>query len=326
VRRVFACLALVGCALVSCGGTTGDQLISFTAFASGAPGAAQPFTAGGYSITLTSAKMHVGAVFFDEAPLATGAEGPICIATGVITAQVPASVDVDLLSAAPQEFAVYGNGSADTALSWQMWLTDGDINEANTDRMASLQGIATRISDGTPFSFGAIVSINNNRLAPESDPSQPGAMPICKERIVQIGGIDIHFFNGGVLNVTIDPRVWFNEDLDFSALPTVNSTNCLEGDPLVAISPASYANPPEQPATTTCGDSAQPCCTDASGTPLANGACANALVCTSGTCGPAYCIPNTNFASGVGASQGANLFNGILTGGPAAYAVTYSHE
>ena len=36
-----------------------------------------------------------------------------------------------------------------------------------------------------------------------------------------------------------------------------------------------------------------------------------------------YCIPDTNFAAGLGASQGQTLFSGILTGGAAAYHVDY---
>jgi hypothetical protein len=257
----------------SCNGTTGDRLVTFSAYASGAPGASQPFTVGGFSVQLTTAKMHIGAAYFDESPPgATGFDSPVCIASGIYAAQVPGPVDVDLLSTDPQEFSVYGSGSADTALSWQIWLTDGDINEANLAHVVDLQGVATRVSDGTEFSFGAVVTVNDNRLPTASDPSQPGLNPICKERIIQVGGVHLTFFPGGTLTMTIDPRGWFNLNLDFSSLPLRTGGSCLGSAP-----------------------------------------------------GPTYCIPDTNFATGPGASQGQNLFTGILTGGPEAYFVRYSH-
>jgi hypothetical protein len=258
----------------ACNGTTGDELIPrFAVYAAGAPGASEPFTAGGFTIQLTKAKMHIGALYFDESPPSTGFDSPICIAAGIYAAQVPGPADVDLLSTAPQEFSVYGNGTADTALSWQIWLTDGDINEPNTAQMVDLEGVATRISDGAEFSFGAVVTINDdNRLPTTSDPSQPGLNPICKERIVQIGGIDVAFFPGGTLYVTVDPRGWFKLNLDFSTLPLGTSASCAGNSP-----------------------------------------------------GPAYCIPDTSFATGAGATQGQNLFTSILTAGPAAYSVRYSN-
>jgi hypothetical protein len=219
--------------------------------------------------------MRIGAVYVDEAPLASGAEGPTCIDPGVYAAQVPGGVEVDLLSSAPQEFSVLGNGTADLGLSWEIWLTDGDINETNTAHMVDLQGVATRVSDGTPFSFGAIVTINDNRLIPVSDPSQPGLNPICKQRIIQIGGIALTPFQGGALYVTVDPRQWFDLNLDFSTLPLASSATCQGIDPDPDFGSAQY------------------------------------------------CIPDTNFATGLGASQGQLLFSGILTGGQGAYAVSF---
>jgi hypothetical protein len=287
----FAALGVAVASAASCNGTTGDDLFTFSAYAEGASGAGAPFTAGGYCVQLTSAKMHIGAVYVDQSPLETATEGPICIAPGVYTAQVAGGVDVDLLSTKPQEFTVYGNGTADTGLSWEIWLTDGDVNEANPQtHMVDLQGTATSgaCADGAPvtgaasFPFAAIVTINDNRLIPASDPSQPGLNPICKQRIVQIGGVDLTFFRGGSLYVTVDPRAWFHLGPDFSTLPPVTSDVCLTGDPLVSIDPAADFG------------SAQ------------------------------YCIPDTNFATGAGAEQGAELFSGILTGGASAYAIRYS--
>ncbi len=275
--RGLAALApfvLLTAASNGCNGTTGDALVTFPAYARGAAGAGDPFTVDGFDVTLTSAKMRIGAVYVDESPPATGAEGPTCIAPGVYAAQVPGGVEVDLLSTQPQEFSVYGNGTEDPGLSWQLWLTDGDVNEVNTAHMVDLQGVATRQSDGATFSFGAIVTINDNRLIPASDPAQPGMNPICKQRIVQVGGIDLTPAATGALYVTVDPRAWFSLDLDFSTLPFVTSDSC-------QIDPGSDYGDAE------------------------------------------YCIPDTNFASGLGASQGQLLFSGILTGGAAAYSIAF---
>jgi hypothetical protein len=324
-------LALLGVAAIcasaaACYGTTGDALVTFSAYAQGTPVAAQPFVVNGFTIQLTAAHMYIGALYFDESPPSTSFDQPVCIATGVYAAQVPGPVPVpvDLLSAKPEEFSVYGNGSADVAVSWQIWLTNGDINEANLGtHMVDLEGTATR--GGQAYSFGAIVTVNNNRLSPVTNPATPGENPICKERIIQLAPIDIRFSNGGTLTVTIDPRGWFNENIDFSTLPQVTDENCLQGDPLLPVNPSDYALALETSSGDAgCGSSAQPCCTDDAGTPLATGGCDGALTCNDGVCGPMYCIPNTNFAMGAGALQGQELFNGILTGGPAAYSVTYS--
>ena len=272
--RVVA-LAALGIATLGCNGTTGGALVTFHAYAEGATGATQPFTVNGFEVRLTRAKMRIGAVYIDESPLATGAEGPTCIDPGVYAAQVPGGVEVDLLSSRPQEFSVLGNGTADLGRSWQIWLTDGDINEANEAHMVDLEGTATRLSDGATFSFGAVVTINDNRLIPVSDPSQPGLNPICKQRIIALGGIALTPFQGGALHVTVDPRRWFALNLDFSTLPLVSSASCQSGGP-----GADY------------GDAA-------------------------------YCIPDTNYATGPGASQGQLLFAGIHAGGDGAYAVSF---
>jgi hypothetical protein len=240
MRRLAPLLvpAALGLAAASCNGSTGNKLISFSAFARGAPGASQPFMAeGGYRIQLTLARMLIGAVYVDEAPIGNQAGGPTCIIPDVFAAQVPGPVTVDLLSDKPQEFSVYGQGTLDTGASWQIWLTDGNVNEANRSHIVDLQGTATRVSDGMAFPFAAIVTINDNRLVTVVDPAQPGANPICKKRIIAIGGIDTRFFDGGTLTVTVDPRQWFHFDYRFDSLPSIDSDTCLTGDTSIPVDP-----------------------------------------------------------------------------------------
>ena len=282
-QRLVPGVALASAALValSCNGTTGNGLITFTAYARGAPGASRPFTAGGYRVELTRARMRIGAVYVDEAPLGNQAGGPVCIAPDLFAAQVPGPIEVDLLSEQPQEFSVYGQGTLDVGLSWQMWLTDGDINAQNRAHMVDLQGTATRTSDGTAVPFAAIVTINDNRLVTTVNPAEPGNNPICKQRIVLVGGIDTAFFEGGKLTVTVDPRPWFHFDYDFASLPPVQSATCVTGDTSVPVDPALDF-----------GDAA-------------------------------VCIPNTDYATGAGSEEGAELFAAILGGGSAAYSLSY---
>jgi hypothetical protein len=264
--------------------------------------------------------MHIGAVYFDEAPPGTGFDGPVCIASGVYAAQVPGPVDVDLLSSAPQEFTVYGNGSTDTAQSWQVWLTDGDVNEVNFTPIVQLEGTATDTS-GAVVSFGAVVTINAvNRSKGSSDPSQPGNNPLCKVRIVQIP-TDIAFAPGGTLTITVDPRVWFSQQslpIDFSPgqLPTVMDPNC-NPDSAVFMNPQDYGLAPETPppSTQTCGGSGQSCCVGST--------CLGALTCTNDVCAPTFCIPNSSFLTGAdpGSTAGFDLFSEVISGAP--FSVSY---
>jgi hypothetical protein len=245
-RRALS--ALVGLALVACNGTTGDALITFPAFARGAEGASEAFAANGWQIQLTYAQMHIGALYVNEAPPGSTFDQPVCISTGVYAAQVPGGVEVDLLSTDPQPFTVEGNGSADVGLSWEVWLTTGDVNAADNTgpglpNIVDLQGTATRPSDGAQFGWAATVTIDtSNRGLPVNDPGQPGLNPICKQRVVQIGGIDMPLFAGGQLVVTVDPRQWFNVPIDFSTLPSVASDAC-EIDQSSSYGSAQYCIP-----------------------------------------------------------------------------------
>ncbi len=45
--------ALAAVAVDACNGTTGDQLVSFAAYAAGARGAGQPFSVDGYTVERT---------------------------------------------------------------------------------------------------------------------------------------------------------------------------------------------------------------------------------------------------------------------------------
>jgi hypothetical protein len=311
-RSLFSLLFASAVAGAACNGTTGDQLISFSAYAVGAKDATRPFVVGGYQIQLMTAKMHIGAVYFDESPPSTGFDSPVCITPDIYAAQVAGSVDFDLLSTKPKEFSVYGEGSADVALSWDIWLNDGlaadDIDGVNHLQMVDLTGVATRLSDGIPFSFGAIVTINNTTSGPgaravaPTNPAEPGQYPICKARIIQLGGLVLGFYQGGTLTVTVDPSGWFSAaSIDFASLDPSSSADCQADD----NANASYEN----------GVSCSP-----------GGTCDHGFICNAfdNQCMAAYCIPDTSYGTGPGAEAGADFFAALEGAGPLAYSVTYS--
>jgi hypothetical protein len=285
-RAALSVLALivVGLTVAACNGTTGDELVSFNAYAAGAKGAGEPFSIGGYTVQLTYAQMYVGAVYVNEAPPGSGGtfNSPVCIDPGIYCAQVPGGLEVNLLDPSPQPFPVQGNGSADLGLSWEVYLVDGDVNDPENTGFgipdtADLLGTATRESDGTVYSWFATVTINQeNRGLPTEDPGQPGLNPICKQRILELGDISLTLAQGVSMLLTIDPRGWFKTPIDFSSLPAVATDQCgLD--------------------TTSMVGTAQYCIPDSS-----------------------------NLSGGVlGAQQGAQLYTGLFTAGGASYTLSY---
>jgi len=304
--------------VAACNGTTGDQLITFTAYAAGAPAASQPFTTydtsgkPAYSVTLTRASMYLGAVYLDESPPSTGFDTPVCITPDVYAGQVPGGLEVNLLSATPQPFTTPGNGSADTAQSWDLWLTHGDVNAtANLGvHIVDLQGVATRLSDRKPFSFAAIVTINGvvsgpgARLEPSSTPGLPGQYPICKQRILALAlSPGLPLFEGGRLDVTVDPRRWLiTSNIDYATgLERWDSEDC-QAD---TNANATY-------------ETTQTCAKDAD--------CDAGFVCNTGdgNCIAEFCIPDTNYPADTTVSAAPDFFSAIQGGGAAAYSVSFT--
>ena len=218
MRRALVLVAFVAfVAFVACAPRdTGGELVTFHAYASGLTDGALAFDTGaGYHVTLTTARMHIGAVYMrlGEQHLANAA----CIGDTTYGLQVPGAVDVDLLSVVPQEFSVLGHATTDVDLGAEVWLTGGDINDvaAGTGPLVTLDGTATRGSATYPFS--ASLTIGKNRLVPASNPAQPGQNPICKQRIVALIPVAIRPTVGGNLVLRVDPRSWLGS-VEFSTL------------------------------------------------------------------------------------------------------------
>ncbi len=214
--------------LASCVGTTGGQVISFEAAAAGAEDArtGQPYefiTDRGWNVSLTTAKLHIGAVYLNRSMPVSGVQNTSCILPGTYVGQITDGLDVDLLSPERQPFPVKGEGVTEPpAIVAQVWLTGARIDSAD-DTTPILQVEGTAEKNGDLKRFSGIVTIGSNRLQHSLDAAQAGAAPICKQRIVSPIPVFIALEETGTLLLRLDPRFLF-VNVDFSALPALGDT------------------------------------------------------------------------------------------------------
>ena len=233
--------------LCRCGGTTGGDVIDFPAAAAG-PADANPsvpfeFTDDhGWHIVLTTAALHVGAVYLDQSMPVSGAQNTGCVLPGTYVAQVTYGLDVNLLSPTPQRFPAPGHGTTLSALVGQVWLTYGDVNRiAPATPVLHLAGTADKAGDARPFV--GTVSISSNRTAATTT-RLAGASPICKQRIVSPIPTTVTISHTGGLLLRIDPRFLF-VNADLSELGAFSSGYGFSDDPTNAdpTSPLYYSQP-----------------------------------------------------------------------------------
>lgn len=221
MRRAALLLPCAWVLCAACGDTTGGARVTFAAAAAGpvdATGGPLAFMNDlGYDITLTRARLHVGAMYLNQTVPASGSQETGCILPGVYVAQVPSSLDMDALSPSLQPFPEPGEGISSAALAGELWLTGGDINTTD-DTTVILDASGTATQAGTSYPFEAQITIGRNRLIPSTDPAYPGANPICKQRIVSLIPVDLTPQDTGTLVLRVDPRGWFRS-IDFSGLP-----------------------------------------------------------------------------------------------------------
>jgi hypothetical protein len=225
LRAIFGLLTCL--AASSCVGTTGGDLFTFDAAAAGPADAdpSRPFTfvtGLSYEVTLTRAKVHIGAVYLNRAVPVSGAQATNCILPGIYIAEVTRGLDVDALSPALQPFPQKGEALQDHGVVGEVWLTGGDVN-ALDDPTVILDVAGTAEKGGAAYPFEGTLTIGQNRAVPTNDPSQPGANPICKQRIVSPIPTSITPRAGGSLLVRVDPRGLFS-NVDFSALEQTQSS------------------------------------------------------------------------------------------------------
>jgi hypothetical protein len=223
MRKAFVS-ACIASALCACSGTTGGEHTLFAAEASGPSSAVDgslAFTNGlGYEVTLTRARLHVGAIYLNQSVPSSGSQETGCILPGIYVAQVIGPLDVDALSAELQTFPYEGDGTGIAARAAELWLTGGDVNTVD-DSTVILDAAGVANKDGAEYPFEASLTIGRNRLIASSDPAFPGANPICKQRIVTPITVDLTSTNHGALRLTIDPSRWFTQ-VDFSMVAKVS--------------------------------------------------------------------------------------------------------
>ena len=230
-RHGFSWIALFPLltACAGCVGTTGGDLFSFSAFAAGpedaeaAPGGAYSFRSGrGYDVSLTRARLHIGAVYLNKSVPSSVATNTSCALAGIYTAEVTTGLFVDVLSSAPQPFPEQGFATSERAPTGEIWLNGGDVNDLS-DPTVILDVEGTAEKAGVAYPFQGQITISTNRAPIVDDAAQPGAHPICKQRIVTPIRTDIQPTSSGALLVRVNPRGWFG-NVDFAALERVSDS------------------------------------------------------------------------------------------------------
>lgn len=241
-RVVNACLLVV--AMAGCNGSTGGGLTTFAAYVGGPAGvvAGQPFTftsTNGYDISLTEARFHVAAIYFNQLVPSSGSPEQACILPGVYVDEVfgacastnSCGVDADLLSGALVPFPTPGDGTLNQAFTAAVWLSGGDINAAD-DETPLLQVAGTAEKDGLSWPFTGLVTIGSNHAQAPSSVATPGQHPICLQRIVApplvaegvTTGVTID--NGGTLTMRVNLANIFNS-VDFETWAPTGATTTL---------------------------------------------------------------------------------------------------
>jgi len=218
MRTTALPLALAALLVTGCVGTTGGDTFSFDAFARGEGTGtvdAPYVNAHEYSIALSRAKVHVGAIYLNRSAPTSVSSDTSCLLSDVYVAEVPRALEVDALTTEPQRFPDLGQATQELAKTGEVWLTGGDVNDPNDSTVIlDVRGIATK--GGKEYPFEGALSIGENRLEP-TPPELPGLKPICKERIVTPVPVDLALVRGGKLTLGIDVARMFS-NVDFSLL------------------------------------------------------------------------------------------------------------
>jgi hypothetical protein len=238
----LACV-LSACAF-GCVETTGGRIVSFEAVAGGPEDAANPLafeTERGYAVTLTRARLHVGAVYLNETAPISVAQESSCLLPGLYAGQVTSSLDVDLLSSELVRFPERGTGNSHPAVVGEVWLTGGEVNAPDDNTpILRVAGTAERGEDRFPFE--GTLTIGSNRTGPLKNSALPGADPICRQRIVSPIPLELMLGQGGTLVLRIDPRGLF-ANVEFSELenegtedaPSYRFDDAMSNQPSIAL-------------------------------------------------------------------------------------------
>jgi len=210
-----------------CVGTTGGELLELEAYAAGPLGAGATgeslrfTTSRGYDVELSMARLFVGGIYLNRSRPTSVSSDTSCTLAGTYVAEALSGLDVDLLSAQPQRFPEVGFATSERALTGEVWLSRGDVNDASDKQpILRVAGLATR-ADAT-YPFQGTLSIAQNRVPPATDAALPGAHPLCKQRVVSPIPVELTPSNGAPLLLRIDPRGMF-ANVEFATLDAAGS-------------------------------------------------------------------------------------------------------
>jgi hypothetical protein len=216
-RGAGVCVA--GSLLTSCVGTTGGELLEISAYAAGpedAEGSLSFENSLGYRVELREARLFVGGVYLNRSRPSSVASDTSCSLPGIYVAEVLSGRELDLLSPVPQAFPARGFATTERALTGEVWLHQGDVNqEASGGVVLRVTGSAER--DGSSRAFSGKLTIGKNRVVAPTDAALPGQQPICKQRVVSPIPLDLRPAAGGALLLRVDARAMFG-NVDFDTL------------------------------------------------------------------------------------------------------------
>ncbi|MFZ5444264.1 MAG: hypothetical protein ACOZQL_29980 [Myxococcota bacterium] len=222
MKQLLVLAALLGAGCIQ---TTGGELVSFDVRASGDPAVVSggPLTFAtpkGWSVTLTRARLTVGALYFNQQNPQNYTLEQSCVQEGIYSGEVRGGLTIDALSPEPQPFPVAGNGTTAPTRAAELWLTGGELL-ADTDGTVVLDVAGTATGSAGTFPFEAAFTISQNRVLPPRNPALPGSNPLCRQRIVSPIAFEATFSEGAAVSLLVDPRAWF-ASVDFAELTKVS--------------------------------------------------------------------------------------------------------
>jgi hypothetical protein len=198
----------------SCIQSTGGNVVTFQMSASGdnqvvSGGPLTFVTARQYEVTLTQAKLFIGAVYFSAQNPQNYQLETSCIQPGVYTGEIRAPITINLLSPEAIDFQIEGNGTDLLTQSAEIWLSESVVNaESSSKEILSVAGIARKGLEKIPFT--GRLTIGRNRKLPLRNAALPGSNPICQQRIVAPIPFETTLTNESRIRIQIDPRAFFS--------------------------------------------------------------------------------------------------------------------
>ena len=221
----FSILALSVIICASCIGSTGGERVTFKASAAGpkeaVAGTALVFqTRTGFEVSLTSAKLHLQALYLDRRDRSRPERESSCYSADAYVGELRASIDVDLLDGKPKAFAAEGDALSGAVNSADVWLGEGEINAFSqaSAKQVVLHAAGTARQAGVEIPFALDFRIDTNRAKAPDGAALPGSNPICHQRIVSKIPTSFVVDGPGTLVLRIDPRPMF-DGVDFSEVP-----------------------------------------------------------------------------------------------------------